>query len=539
MTSRDIGIVPRTASDLPAGKSNSARALAATGSDSFKSMVTASESRHEEPQQQNKTQESSRDKSHVTSGIKPCEGRKSEPGNKADTQADIVKNPPITGVIEADDDTTLLDDALSVMEVMENAAGEVEDVVVTDELEDVASPDAEALETEEVSTAHAGEAESGAAAREALASIDLGSDTDIDAEILGQQSSNDTVAHLTGEKEAGVAHIVDTAAADEYAPVEEIVDTFVAAIDGDFEVTADVKEVISQSIDPASEGLAVAVTTAEMPSLAAQNVAAETLTVKSSGDSRGTNASLHADAADATIAVPNSSGGAAQTNSDAQDGQGQSMMQQHAGSFATEVTPDTLENLALQGFKISDEMTEAMHPTHSNVVLTAATMTAEGDRVFTFDVQPDVSPDINTVHEQVRIAVSVARAEGQSSFQIQLAPEHLGLIEIQMEVVGDRVTNIKMLCNRPETRDMLMKEAGMLIESVGKVMNAEDASLSFDLRSGEQNAQNFQQQNDGDLGSADGDAEVAAPHASGRYEKGNDVSSRLDVVSDDKVDMKV
>lgn len=84
---------------------------------------------------------------------------------------------------------------------------------------------------------------------------------------------------------------------------------------------------------------------------------------------------------------------------------------------------------------------------------------------------------------------------GNNRFQIRLDPPELGRVDVRLELTRDGVVNTHLTVERPETLDLLQRDARSLEQALARTgLNTKDGGLSFSLQdqsqSQEQSAQN-------------------------------------------------
>jgi flagellar hook-length control protein FliK len=87
--------------------------------------------------------------------------------------------------------------------------------------------------------------------------------------------------------------------------------------------------------------------------------------------------------------------------------------------------------------------------------------------------------------EQVAVQIQRAVGDGVSRITVQLKPAELGSIEVQLDLAQDGRVSASILADRPETLDLLQRDARILERSLQDAgLKADSGSLSFDLRGG-------------------------------------------------------
>ena len=95
--------------------------------------------------------------------------------------------------------------------------------------------------------------------------------------------------------------------------------------------------------------------------------------------------------------------------------------------------------------------------------------------------------------EQVKVNITKSAVKGVDKIDISLKPEELGHIEIKMHLAKNGKLQAEIIASRPETMEMLQKEAQNLQKSFEDAgFQTDENSLSFSCR--EDNAQTGQQE---------------------------------------------
>lgn len=165
---------------------------------------------------------------------------------------------------------------------------------------------------------------------------------------------------------------------------------------------------------------------------------------------------------------------------------------------------------------------------------TPSTDAALGTRAAALAAAPHSGPALPVAALAMQIA-AYARA-GASRFEIRMDPPELGRVDVRLHVTQDGSVSTRMIVERPETLDLLMRDARALERALGDAgLKTDDGSLRFSLR-GDGFAQNGQSgaQHDLDGHGARTQAELdddiapitavqAAPHTSLTASNGLDI----------------
>jgi len=138
------------------------------------------------------------------------------------------------------------------------------------------------------------------------------------------------------------------------------------------------------------------------------------------------------------------------------------------------------------------------------------------------------------VVEQVAVRITKALADGIDRINVKLNPADLGQIDIRMEIGPDGKFNAVFAADRPQTVELLQRDARELARSLQDAgLRADAGSLSFNLR-----GQNQGQQNSGTLsafhdgGTAGNGVETqleGLPMAANIYSSSNAANGRVDI----------
>lgn len=85
--------------------------------------------------------------------------------------------------------------------------------------------------------------------------------------------------------------------------------------------------------------------------------------------------------------------------------------------------------------------------------------------------------------DQVAVHIATSAAKGIDRIQIQLTPASLGRIDVEMEVAHDGRIEAVVRVDRPETMELLQRDARQLVRALQEAgLQADSGSLSFELR---------------------------------------------------------
>jgi len=138
------------------------------------------------------------------------------------------------------------------------------------------------------------------------------------------------------------------------------------------------------------------------------------------------------------------------------------------------------------------------------------------------------------VAEQVAVKITKALSDGVDRISVKLNPAELGQIEVRMEIGPDGKFNAVFAADRPQTLELLQRDARELARSLQDAgLRADSGSLSFNLRgqgNGQHNASAFAAMHDsrGSGLSVDG-LETTAPTPTPAYGRSDLGAGRVDI----------
>lgn len=113
------------------------------------------------------------------------------------------------------------------------------------------------------------------------------------------------------------------------------------------------------------------------------------------------------------------------------------------------------------------------------------------------EIAHNSSENIPHRSEQITMAVRMATQQGKNQISLSMYPENLGSVDISIEFnkTGE-VHSIKVFAEKPETLRLLIRDYAILERSLNEVVKADDASLSFNLKDGQNGNNNYQSPSD-------------------------------------------
>lgn len=105
----------------------------------------------------------------------------------------------------------------------------------------------------------------------------------------------------------------------------------------------------------------------------------------------------------------------------------------------------------------------------------------------------------NELVDQIKVSISKAAKEGLEKININLKPKELGNIQVRLEVDHDGNMKASIIASRPETLDLLQKDASVLRQALADAgLKTGDNAFSFSYRGEhQQNAESFAQNGNG------------------------------------------
>jgi flagellar hook-length control protein FliK len=177
----------------------------------------------------------------------------------------------------------------------------------------------------------------------------------------------------------------------------------------------------------------------------------------------------------------------------------------HAEQWSAETGNDSGRFTMAEAMALSDETTQArtksqtletlaplsqfaqalQADTHAPVTQTAIApvVEAQSQTVRGYTQEATMHVPRGMVSDQVQVALKHASAEGLQRITIQLDPQELGRIDVRLELARDGATHIAFTADRPETIDMLQRDARLLervLQEGG--MKTDAGNMEFHLR---------------------------------------------------------
>lgn len=212
------------------------------------------------------------------------------------------------------------------------------------------------------------------------------------------------------------------------------------------------------------------------------------------------------------------------------EGQAQLGAELHAAKLENQALLNANFALALEPAPASSPTAEAAKGSNSSLTGIAAASGSQSQPVNAGHVaQAQAARHPSAVvppGEQVAVQIKKAVAEGADKISIKLDPGNLGKVEVTLEVSQDGRLMAVIAADKPETLQLLQKDAGALEQALRESgMKASQDSLNFQLRDQGQDGRGFAGNEQGrrgygrggddygDAGAAGGDARIAAQAA--------------------------
>lgn len=172
---------------------------------------------------------------------------------------------------------------------------------------------------------------------------------------------------------------------------------------------------------------------------------------------------------------------------------------------------------------------------------TAVASSTTGDHTVRAAAQAEAAAQRGTrpaalpVVEQVAVRISKAISDGIDRINVKLNPADLGQIDIRMEIGPDGKFNAVFAADRPQTVELLQRDARELARSLQDAgLRADTGSLSFNLRGqnnqGQQANGSLSAFEDGGNGNNGGETlPEAAPMPANLYSSSNAANGRVDI----------
>ena len=110
--------------------------------------------------------------------------------------------------------------------------------------------------------------------------------------------------------------------------------------------------------------------------------------------------------------------------------------------------------------------------------------------------------------EQVALRIHKSAAAGQDRISIKLHPAELGRVDVRLELGEDGLVRAALVAERAETLDLLQRDARSLERALQQAgLQLDSGSLSFNLRSGEQQGEDADETDSAAARAADAEAE--------------------------------
>lgn len=167
-----------------------------------------------------------------------------------------------------------------------------------------------------------------------------------------------------------------------------------------------------------------------------------------------------------------------------------------AADVATMLKTAEVKTDAVQGAKLEVGAVNMAHAASGSEFVNAAKLNAASElKTSANDIYKGMSKE---VVEQVKVNITKSAVKGVDKIDIHLKPEDLGQIEIKMQLSKNGKLQAEIVASRPETMEMLQKEAQSLQKAFNDAgFQTDDNSFSFTYRDDSQQANQNQEKNSG------------------------------------------
>ncbi len=138
------------------------------------------------------------------------------------------------------------------------------------------------------------------------------------------------------------------------------------------------------------------------------------------------------------------------------------------------------------------------------------------------------SHSLPTPAEQISVNIREAVITGKQTMTISLTPEHLGAVEIKLDISNGSVKDIRITAHNIETLDAIIKDSVILEQTVREILKSE-SDLSFSYRHESDNG-----------GYSGNESSSRAPANYGKsYVAVSEITTRENIVTKDHVDVSI
>lgn len=96
---------------------------------------------------------------------------------------------------------------------------------------------------------------------------------------------------------------------------------------------------------------------------------------------------------------------------------------------------------------------------------------------------PQAQPQTEPAAEQIAVHIAKASSDGIDKINVKLKPESLGHVQVRLDVSNDGRTHVVVSADRPDTLDLLQRDAQSLIRALNDAgLQTSQQNLSFNLR---------------------------------------------------------
>jgi|GEM_PF-3655745 len=178
------------------------------------------------------------------------------------------------------------------------------------------------------------------------------------------------------------------------------------------------------------------------------------------------------------------------------------------GTFSQNNQAQTNNAPILASTPLTDQFTKGQNikttgPEHTQLISTdktADTSTSIGTNVDVKQSTPATqlrAAGYTSPTQSVAIQIAAKAQNGAQQFEIRLNPPELGRVDVRLEFTKEGQVTTHLIVERPETLDLLSKDARQLEKALGDAgVNIENEGLTFSLQDQQSQGSNPQDQND-------------------------------------------
>jgi flagellar hook-length control protein FliK len=150
-----------------------------------------------------------------------------------------------------------------------------------------------------------------------------------------------------------------------------------------------------------------------------------------------------------------------------------------------EIVKETNENIA--------EITEVQPESHDEIITQSSFTTRLKSDIEKIETKPIIAKSPVSI-EHIHIEIEQAVKTGESEIKIVLNPEHLGSIDVKINISENGTYNFEIIAENKDTLELLQQEVKNLESQIKEVTKSEDSSFNFNLKDENQKNQKNQQE---------------------------------------------